>query len=136
MRKMILLLVLIGSLLVGHCWAQEKGSMLKNSGQDILMVTGCGVAGGILGLSTLSFVEKPGDHLNNIVVGGAIGLIVGVAAVAWFQATKSQSGYVDQAAVGPKFNTDYRYSWHKGEHSRVLSRTGFRPTDVSYSFRF
>lgn len=35
-----------------------------------------GLVGGILGLSTLSFYEKPQDHIQNITIGAATGMII------------------------------------------------------------
>ena len=68
-------------------FAQEGGStgVLGDSLRDLYTVAGVGVAGSVLGLSTLSFVEEPGENLKNIVTGGAIGIILGVGVV------KSQS---------------------------------------------
>jgi hypothetical protein len=60
---------------------------------DIMTVSACAIGGAVLGLSTLSFTEEPGDHLKNIVVGGAVGLIIGVAAVAYMQANKTNTYY-------------------------------------------
>ena len=61
-------------------FAQEGGStgVLGDSLRDLYTVAGVGVAGSVLGLSTLSFVEEPGENLKNIVTGGAIGIILGV----------------------------------------------------------
>lgn len=62
---------------------------------DIGVVAGIGGAGAILGLSTLPFYEKPSDHMRNILMGGAIGIIVGVGLVAFNQATKSKDMYYE-----------------------------------------
>ena len=59
--------------------------------RDISMVLGTGAVGAILGLSTLSFVDTPSDHLRNIAVGGAIGIVIGVGVVVFTQATRSTS---------------------------------------------
>jgi hypothetical protein len=75
--------------------AQEGGStgILSDSLSDLYTVAGVGAAGSILGLSTLSFVDKPGENLKNIVTGGAIGIIIGVGIVAWSHATRSKNLY-------------------------------------------
>lgn len=36
-----------------------------------------GLGGAILGVSTLSFYDKPQDHLSNAVIGGALGVALG-----------------------------------------------------------
>jgi len=75
--------------------AQETGSMgvLGDSLSDLYTVAGVGLAGSVLGLSTLSFVDEPGSNLKNIVTGGAIGIILGVGIVAWKHASRSKDLY-------------------------------------------
>jgi hypothetical protein len=68
----------------------EKGSgLLDDSVRDMTTVFASGAAGAVLGLSTLSFVDTPSDHLKNISVGGAIGIVIGVSIVVFNQAGKS-----------------------------------------------
>ena len=67
----------------------EDGEILESTKGDILIVTGAGLGGAILGLSTLSFVEEPKKHTRNIIVGAAIGIMAGVGIVAYMQASKS-----------------------------------------------
>ena len=86
---------------------------------DMYTVIGCGAGGAILGLSTLSFAEDPWDKKKNILVGGAIGIIVGVGVVAWSQANKSKNLYYDtQGHVPQPDNTKWRVSWHRKNHSQ------------------
>jgi hypothetical protein len=87
----ILLIVAIFSFQTTTCWAKENvpSGLVDDSLRDITVVLGTGVAGAILGLSTLSFVDEPSKHLKNIAVGGAIGIVVGVAAVVFYQASKT-----------------------------------------------
>lgn len=47
-----------------------------------------GLAGAILGLSTLSFYGRPQDKLNNIAIGFAIGVIAGASFTTYQAATK------------------------------------------------
>lgn len=72
--------------------AQENVSAgsFDESLQDLTVVLGAGGVGAILGLSTLSFVDKPKDHMKNVAIGGAIGIVIGVGIVIFGQATKSQ----------------------------------------------
>ena len=75
--------------------AEEVNEVYGNTQRDVMIVFGTGLFGSVLGLSTLSFVEVPEDHLNNIVVGGAWGIILGVGIVAYSQAEKSKDYYYD-----------------------------------------
>jgi hypothetical protein len=56
----------------------ESSDILSDSMNDVYLVVGAGLGGAVLGLSTLSFVDEPSENLKNVVVGGALGLIVGV----------------------------------------------------------
>lgn len=63
--------------------------VVDDSIRDMSIVFGTGLAGAVLGLSTLSFVDEPSKHTKNIAVGGAIGIVIGVAAVVFYQASKT-----------------------------------------------
>lgn len=123
--------------------AQEP-DIVEDSVRDILTVVSIGAAGAILGLSTLSFVDKPQDHLKNIVVGGAVGIIIGVGVVAYNQANQSRS-YYEMHALSPEFETHQRVSWHRELESQQQARAhsfGSGPQhlddglQVNYSFSF
>ncbi len=100
---LLLLSVFSGFTSLAH--AQGGGALQKDilddSMTDIYIVTGTTLTGGLLGLSTLSFVPDSSAHLKNIVVGGSLGVILGVAIVAWRQAYKSKDYYYQNAAAVP-----------------------------------
>jgi hypothetical protein len=83
LKKLILIIIVCSSIPAGFSQSTFYGDPLR----DVTIVGACAVGGAVLGLSTLPFTEEPGDHLKNILVGGAIGLIFGVAIVAYSQAT-------------------------------------------------
>ncbi len=132
--KFLILIQLISLIFAAPVWAQDASDdILRDSMQDLSIVVGLGAGGAILGLSTLSFVEKPGDHLNNILVGASIGIIIGVAAVAYKQANKTNSGY--RGAEAADFSTLDRTAWHninfETHRSKIEAPLGF-----GYSFNF
>jgi hypothetical protein len=117
--------------------------LVNDTKNDLMMVVGGGLAGAVLGLSTLSFVEEPKDHTKNIIVGASIGIIVGVGVVAMSQANKSRDmiygsdgGMDDQAyKSGKSFGTLARSSWHHnttGKHTQLIHS----PYGVGYSFTY
>jgi hypothetical protein len=55
--------------------------------RQLATIVFAGLGGAILGLSTLSFYGRPQDHLSNIAVGFAIGVIAGTAYVTVRSAT-------------------------------------------------
>lgn len=102
---------------------------IQKSLSDLYIVLGAGAGGAILGLSTLSFVDEPSEHLKNIIVGGAIGIIVGVGVVAFRQATSSKQEYEELAHLVPTdgFSTYERDLWsreqiqkHEKKHAGAL----------------
>jgi hypothetical protein len=119
-QRLILSLVLFS--LGSSAFAQDNGGgdVFEQSMSDIITVSALGGVGAILGLSTLSFVDEPKDHLKNIVVGGALGIIIGVGVVAFSQANKSRDSYQGAYINHPDFSTNNRLAWHKTTH-RSLS---------------
>lgn len=120
--------LLIFSLLISSfpAFSQDNDDpLLDTSMRDALTVVAMGTAGAILGLSTLSFVEEPKEHLKNIVVGGAIGIIIGVGFVAWGQASKSRDSYQQTFDEGAMLQKDFpsyaRRNWHRDAHLSMTS---------------
>lgn len=133
-----LILILTGSTSVG---AQENlDNLVDETKSDLLTVVGGGLAGAVLGLSTLSFVEEPKDHTNNIVVGASIGIITGVIVVALSQANKSRDMIYGEEGYGfindsKSFGTFSRYEWHNEEFASKVSRFP-TPSRLDYHFKF
>ena len=142
-RLLSLVLVLILSL---PAWAADEDialsndPMVKQTVNDVGIVVGAGAAGAIIGLSTLSFYQKPKEHWKNITIGGAIGVIVGVGAVAYLQATRSQA-IADEAdeeeeadhKAPIEFTTLARSTWHDENHESHNSKLA---SAFNYSFTF
>ena len=110
----------------------NQTDFVDDSVKDILTVVSAGAAGAVLGLSTLSFVETPKDHLKNIVVGGALGIIVGVGVVAYNQANVSRD-YYERHALTEDFSTLQRVSWHQEASSAAGHSSYYRPSQESMS---
>lgn len=87
-KKSIILFFVLSLSIDNKLYAEDKQTFT-----EIATVVAIGSIGAILGLSTLSFVEKPSDHLHNIIVGGAFGLIAAVALISWNQAHMSSDMY-------------------------------------------
>ncbi|HAZ12032.1 MAG: hypothetical protein A2X86_06725 [Bdellovibrionales bacterium GWA2_49_15] len=96
-RKLLFGLLTYFCLIHSVAWAQQEqiSSVGDESLRDMYIVLGTTAVGATLGLSTLSFVEEPGHHLKNVIVGGALGIIVGVGVVAYMQANKSRDLYLE-----------------------------------------
>jgi hypothetical protein len=91
-KKIVLLLTLCLLVIqpsVGFGRDEASNAMVDDSIRDMSIVFGAGAAGAVLGLSTLSFLSEPSKHTKNIAIGGAIGVVIGVAAVIFYQASKT-----------------------------------------------
>src|SRR5690349_19210439 len=82
MKKWICALLSLQLLLLTSAFGQEDDFM-KSTQNDIMLVAAAGAGGAVLGLSTLSFYDKPSKHIGNIWTGAAIGIIAGVIFVAY-----------------------------------------------------
>ena len=116
--------------------------IIGDSVKDITTVAVMGATGALLGLSTLSFVEEPKDHLKNILVGGALGIIIGVGFVAYNQANQSKQ-VIRGASVVPNLKempTLDRKSWHQASLSESVATPRFVPareiSPVTMTFSF
>lgn len=116
--------------------------LVDDSKNDLLIVVGGGLAGAVLGLSTLSFVEEPKEHTRNILVGASIGVIAGVAIVAYTQANKSREAIYgtgkEEAFLRrdtKNFDTSRRVSWHSSETQQKLNPI-VSPYQLNFSFNY
>ncbi|MGE3610552.1 MAG: hypothetical protein AB7I27_13260 [Bacteriovoracaceae bacterium] len=122
MKKLISIILSLQFLLMMPVMAQDEGEsapeddFLKNTQQDVMIVAGAAVAGGVIGLSTLSFVDKPSKHMSNIWTGAAVGMIAGVIFVAYNSAQKGQEELIDESA-SLDFNSSERADWHFASNS-------------------
>lgn len=89
----------------------QSDDLIKSTQEDILLVVGAGGAGAVLGLSTLSFVDKPSQHISNIWTGAALGIIAGVIIVAYNSAQKGS----EELQASKEFNSQERLAWHTQE---------------------
>ncbi len=113
--KKIISLLLAFQLMTAVAFAQEGNEdddIVKNTQNDILLIAGAGAAGAILGLSTLSFVDKPSQHISNVWTGAALGVIAGVIFVAYNSAQRGSEDLQSEEA-SLDFNSGERLAWHQ-----------------------
>ncbi len=120
MKKLICALLSLHFFLAGSlfnpAFAQEEDDIIKNTQNDIILVGAAGAGGAILGLSTLSFVDKPSKHISNIWTGAALGVIAGVIFVAYNSAQKGS----EDLQSSKEFNSFERVAWH-ADHTENLT---------------
>lgn len=87
MKKMKLVILILAFLSSPHLYAQEQQNSYSDSGRNfkrgVAAVMFSTIGGAVLGLSTLSFYDKPQEHTNNITVGALVGLVAGVGYVVY-----------------------------------------------------
>ena len=138
--KKFFLLLTSAALLLSYgtlAFAQPPAeSIIDDSLRDMSLVIGSGAVGAVLGLSTLSFVDTPSKHLKNIAVGGAIGIVVGVAVVIFSQATRSSSAITENQSEIP-MNPEKFADLSRQEFSQEKIVKNFqKQPSVGYSFSF
>lgn len=120
MKKLICALLSLSLLTtaVNPAFAQDSAEddIIKNTQNDIMLVAVAGAGGAVLGLSTLSFVEKPSKHVSNIWTGAALGIIAGVIFVAYNSAQKGS----EDLQSSSEFSSSERVAWHS-ENTENLS---------------
>lgn len=89
MKLLSSLLVAFALVLPRAALAQSNNEdLVKSTQNDLVVVGAAGLGGAILGLSTLSFYDKPSKHVSNIWMGAAVGIIAGVILVTVTHAQK------------------------------------------------
>lgn len=120
--KMFLSLILVLQILTSaNSFAQDHvDDLVTNTQQDLMMVIGGGVGGAVIGLSTLSFYDKPSKHISNVWTGAAIGIIAGVVFVVYSSATRGHDHLTSQSDQ-KSFETISRRDWHEEKFSLNLT---------------
>jgi hypothetical protein len=118
--------------------AQDENNLVQDSVRDLTTVLAIGAGGAVLGLSTLSFVDEPKDHLRNVLIGGAIGVIVGVGVVVYNQAENSRKEFEKQALIKENkpegFTSVARTRWHFEEFGKYAAQNQLPQVQYSFSF--
>jgi hypothetical protein len=104
MIKVLLALVICFSSPV--LMAQNDKDMTLKYGprRQISTIVYMGLAGAVLGLSTLSFYGRPQDHLTNIPIGFGVGVIIGTIYMTYQAATNPSEFYRAQ-----QYQPNFRY---------------------------
>lgn len=100
--------MLVVFLVSSQGFAQDNQSATKiGPKKQLTMIFLSGLGGAVLGLSTLSFHGRPQDHLGNIAIGFAIGVVFGTIYVTYNTATKPKE-YLGETLDPMYFNPSSR----------------------------
>jgi hypothetical protein len=92
----LIILALIGATLPSPSMAADEAepeTHVTGPRKQLATIIFAGLAGAVLGLSTLSFYGRPQDKLSNIGVGAAIGVIIGAGYTTYTAATQPRQLY-------------------------------------------
>lgn len=135
MLKVLFLVILTFNLsFAAYAQAPNQGSGQNQAGittgprKQLATIVFAGLAGAILGLSTLSFYGRPQDHLSNIAVGFAVGIIIGTSYTTYLAATQPYEFY----------NTEYdpRIAPQDVFPEGYAEMPSDKPVSFSYQFSF
>lgn len=115
LTSLFLSLNIIAAMMLSPGAHAQSEDIIKSTQNDILLIVGAGAGGAILGLSTLSFVDKPSKHISNVWTGAAIGVIAGVIFVAY---NSAQRGSEDLQSSS-EFNSSERLAWHSSHSQKA-----------------
>lgn len=120
----IVFAVLMISLGMSPAVRAQSNQTMQKSVSDLMLVAGFGTGGAVLGLSTLPFYSEPGDHLKNILIGGAVGIIVGVGWVMVGQATESRADYSKTSELRPTEFQEFLSKSHNWRAQQGIQSSG------------
>lgn len=119
----------------GNAFAQGSQSASRNFGprKQIAVIVFAGLAGAILGLSTLSFYGRPQDKLANIPVGAAVGIIIGTTYSTYKAATEGRSFY-DNPPPDARYRELNPETWRVAESQTPSLRAPTLGTSWQWTF--
>jgi hypothetical protein len=116
----------------GQAQVAEQRSELSGTRKQLATIVFAGLGGAILGLSTLSFYGRPQDHLSNIAIGFALGIIGGTIYTTYKVASKPYEAYdfatLDQEVRAQFYDEEFK-------RTELLAHTQRVPT-IGYSWDF
>lgn len=131
LTALLSLQIFLAAAVVNPAFAQDEDDIVKSTQQDLILVGAAGVGGAVLGLSTLSFVDKPSKHVSNIWTGAALGIIAGVIFVAYNSAARGS----EDLQSSSEFNSSERVAWHsENAENLTLSQVQFGTQIWNYNF--
>jgi len=117
---------------VGHAQVAAERSELSGTRKQLATIVFAGLGGAILGLSTLSFYGRPQDHLSNIAIGFALGIIGGTIYTTYKVASKPYEAY-DFAALDQEARSQFYDEGFKREMTYASAQ--YNPT-VGWRWEF
>ena len=96
----VFLLVLVVSFVCGKSYGSMGASYSKppTVRSQVAKILLSSLGGAVLGISTLSFYDRPQDHLSNVALGGTLGALAGTYYVTK-ESLNYESSIIDQPSI-------------------------------------
>lgn len=125
MATKIMRSLLVCLISLGLCLSQAQSAYAQNQSRtgagpsvrsQVAKILLSSLGGAVLGISTLSFYDRPQDHLSNVAVGGTLGAVLGSIYVTkesldYDSVASLDEGGNFQLLLEPK-NKKYLLAWH------------------------
>lgn len=92
-NKISLIFLIVFQLVTVDAFSQAAVPKPSSTRKQMATIVFSGLAGAVLGLSTLSFYGRPQDRLSNIAIGFALGIITGSVLVTYGATTNPDEFY-------------------------------------------
>ena len=102
-------------------------STIETGKSDLAVIGISSGIGTVLGFSSLAFIDTS-KKSTPVLLGAALGGIVGLGIVAWGHANSPKQYYSEN----PEFNTELRRDWHEQKYFELLPETCL--SAISYNF--
>lgn len=134
-RALLILLIIIQcptSFVHAQQTQEQEPTAVERYGprRQISTIVYMGLAGAVLGLSTLSFYGRPQDHLTNIPIGFGVGVIIGTVYMTYQAATDPDEFYREA-----RYEPDFKYKQYENEMASDLFFQPEQP-DFVYTWTF
>lgn len=143
--KILIHLLIILSFLVGYqpySYGQTAGAEIgteqppasASPRKQLATIIFAGLAGSILGLSTLSFYGRPQDKLANIAIGFALGVVGGFIYVTYTAVEDPNRFYGSPGATGANLESEFLRQQNLQQNYRFYSQSNDPVVAYKYNF--
>lgn len=124
-NKISLIFLIVFQLVTVDAFSQSAVPKPSSTRKQMATIVFSGLAGAVLGLSTLSFYGRPQDRLSNIAIGFALGIITGSVLVTYGATTNPDEFYGRELSSGYNLIPEYEsfsnlQKWNQQEASIQL----------------
>lgn len=114
---------------------QDKPTVVEKYGprRQISTIVYMGLAGAVLGLSTLSFYGRPQDKLTNIPIGFGIGVVIGTIYMTYQAATNPNEFYRESQYP---YQPNFHQPGFESKDQVLASYLQTRPQPLSFAYQW